>query len=37
VSAAALCDLRQDEFALAVKRPVRRAVPVGRFISGGPR
>jgi hypothetical protein len=37
VSAAAPCDLRPDEFALAVKRPVRRVVPVGRFVWGGPR
>ena len=37
ISAATLCNLGHDEFALAVKGPVRRVVPVGRFVSGGPR
>ena len=35
ISAAALGRLRPDEFTLAVKGPVRRAVPAGRFIPGG--
>jgi hypothetical protein len=37
MSPATLCGLGQDEFALAVKGPVRRAVPTARFICGGPR
>ncbi len=35
VSAATLGRLRADEFTLAVKGPVRRVVPAGRFIPGG--
>ena len=35
VSPAALGQLRPDEFALAVKGPVRRVVPAARFVSGG--
>jgi len=37
VSPDALCRLRQDEFALTVKWPLRRVVPAGRFVYGGPR
>jgi hypothetical protein len=37
VSPDALCRLRQDEFALTVKSPLRRVVPAGRFVYGGPR
>ncbi len=36
VSPDALCRLRQDEFALTVKWPLRRVVPAGRFVYGGP-
>ena len=35
ISAAALGRLRPDEFTLAVRGPVRRVVPAGRFIPGG--
>jgi hypothetical protein len=37
VSPDALCRLRQDEFALTVRWPLRRVVPAGRFVYGGPR
>jgi hypothetical protein len=35
VSPEALCRLGPDEFALAVKGPVRRVVPAARFVPGG--